>query len=109
MHHRGRWQLPEPEIVVVESAELGDVAVDGVPLLVVEILSRSNRGSDLLRKRALYAEAGCPNYWIVDPDGPTVNLMNLEGDSYSESGSHRGSERIVVDRRVELSFNPSDL
>ncbi|MGH9115701.1 MAG: Uma2 family endonuclease [Acidimicrobiales bacterium] len=46
---------------MVERAGLGEVVVEGVPLLVVEILSPSNRGSDLVRKRALYAEAGCPN------------------------------------------------
>lgn len=38
-----------------------------VPDLVVEILSRSNPGSDLWRKRALYQRHGVREYWIVDP------------------------------------------
>lgn len=37
----------------------------GVPLLCVEITS-SNWTSDLVRKRAKYAAAGLPDYWIVD-------------------------------------------
>jgi Uma2 family endonuclease len=35
--------------------------------LVVEIVNRDDPARDLETKRAEYAEAGIPEYWIVDP------------------------------------------
>ena len=44
-----------------------DRRIHGVPALIVEILSPSNPETDLVIKRALYAGAGVPEYWIVRP------------------------------------------
>lgn len=38
-----------------------------VPLLVIEALSRSTSANDLGAKRDLYATAGVPEYWAIDP------------------------------------------
>ncbi len=47
------------------------------PLLVVEIRTRIN---DTVTKRAAYAEAGVPAYWIVDPsDGQRLALRPADG------------------------------
>jgi Uma2 family endonuclease len=105
----GPEQIPEPDLVVVDRSALGDIAVEGTPLSVVEVLSPSNRGADLIRKRALYAEAGCPCYWIVDPGGPTVTILTLENDRYQESTAVEGSTEIVVDRPFPLRIRPADL
>ena len=42
--------------------------IDEPPDIVVEILSPSTRGIDLVRKMALYARSGVPEYWIADPE-----------------------------------------
>ena len=39
-------------------------------VLAVEILSPSTRAINLGAKKLRYESAGCPNYWIVDPDEP---------------------------------------
>ena len=39
----------------------------GAPDIVVEILSASNRSHDQVEKANLYARAGVPEYWILDP------------------------------------------
>ncbi|GAA0592362.1 type II toxin-antitoxin system Phd/YefM family antitoxin [Virgibacillus siamensis] len=39
----------------------------GIPCLVVEILSESTQGKDLVKKLDLYMECGVQEYWIVDP------------------------------------------
>ncbi|MFN8423408.1 MAG: Uma2 family endonuclease [Anaerolineae bacterium] len=54
--------------------------------LVAEILSPSNADHDLVTKRAEYAQAGIPEYWIVDPDGETLTVLTLDGASYREHG-----------------------
>ena len=57
--------------------------VEGTPDLVVEALS-SDRGRDLVMKRAVYAEAGIPEYWIVDPVNDTITVLELSGSEYVE-------------------------
>ena len=37
-------------------------------------------------KRADYAEAGIPEYWIVDPRNETITVLALEGNGYVEHG-----------------------
>jgi Uma2 family endonuclease len=105
----GPGQVPEPDLVVVDVSALGDIAVEGLPMLVVEVLSPSNRGSDLVRKRALYAEAGCSCYWIVDPEGPVVTLLELDGHEYHEESTFTGGERVTADRPFRVDFASAQL
>ena len=61
-------RLFAPDLVVVLSgneAVTGERMIEGAPDIVVEVLS-SDRNRDLVRKRQAYAEAGIPEYWIVD-------------------------------------------
>jgi len=60
----------QPDLVVVrqeDRAILQGERIRGVPALLVEILSPSNAEYDLVTKRAAYARAGLPEYWIVRP------------------------------------------
>jgi Uma2 family endonuclease len=50
-----------------------------MPLLVVDVLSTSNRRDDLVKKRRFYVERGVPEYWIVDGDARTVTLVTASG------------------------------
>ena len=56
--------------------------------LVVEIVSegKRDRERDLVEKRAEYAAAGVPEYWIVDPAARTILVLILDGTSYREAG-----------------------
>ncbi len=45
------------------------------PDLVVEVLSPTDRASDVLSKVAMYQEAGVPLIWLVDPDAQTVTVL----------------------------------
>jgi Uma2 family endonuclease len=44
----------------------------GVPDLVLEVLSPSNRAYDLEEKRPLYRETGVKEIWLIDPDQQQV-------------------------------------
>ena len=46
----------------------------------------TDRCNRLVEKRADYAEAGIPEYWIVDPRDETVTVLALEGDAYVGHG-----------------------
>jgi Uma2 family endonuclease len=39
-----------------------------------------------VEKREEYAEAGIPEYWIVNPLNRTITVLTLEGDTYREHG-----------------------
>jgi len=87
-----------PDLVVVRSAEYDRVDREGGLLraastvLVVEIVSPGSRRTDTLVKRHEYADAGIPNYWIVDVDEP-VSLVacHLAGEfGYQDSGASSG-------------------
>ena len=56
--------------------------------LVIEVLSpgTKNRERDEVTKRAEYAEARVPEYWIVDPAGPRVEVLRLSGGEYETAG-----------------------
>jgi len=84
----------EPDLVVLQDANdprqqkrywLG---VD----LAVEIVSDDDPERDTRVKRADYAEAGIPEYWIVNPLDDTITVLVLEGDTYTEYGVFRRGE-----------------
>jgi Uma2 family endonuclease len=60
--------------------------------LVVEIVSPDDPERDTRIKRADYAEAGIPEYWIVNPQDETITVLWLEGDVYGEHGIFRRGE-----------------
>ena len=45
------------------------------PDLVVEVLSPTDRASDVLAKVAMYQEAGVPLIWLGDPEEETVTVL----------------------------------
>jgi Uma2 family endonuclease len=52
-------------------------------LLAVEVVSRESEITDRVIKRAEYAAAGVPRYWIVDADkSNTVTMLALAADGY---------------------------
>jgi Uma2 family endonuclease len=90
----------EPEIVVQPdicfvrtgtTAELPENGrVEGVPDLMIEILSPSNPGHDLVRKRELYARFRIPEYWILSPLERTLTVLTLKDGRYVEHRSTKG-------------------
>jgi Uma2 family endonuclease len=45
------------------------------PDLVVEVLSPSDRASEVVAKLEMYQEAGVPLIWLVDPEAMTVTII----------------------------------
>ena len=54
--------------------------------LVVEVVSPDDPDRDYITKRADYAEAAIPEYWIVDPQQALVTVLTLTGDTYTTHG-----------------------
>jgi Uma2 family endonuclease len=59
--------------------------------LVVEIVSPDHAERDTVMKRADYAAAGIPEYWIVNPKEETITVLQFESNAYLAHGVfHRG-------------------
>ena len=71
----------EPDILLLRdrSTRVTRTALAG-PDLVVEVVSPDHPERDLVEKRADYAEAGIPEYWIADPRDETLTAGAARGD-----------------------------
>jgi Uma2 family endonuclease len=67
---------------------------EGAPDLVVEILSPSDRYTDILRKVSEWLEAGAAMVWVVDPEHHGVMVFRPDGTLrlLGESDSLEGEE-----------------
>lgn len=75
--------IVEPDLLIVANPDqISKRGIEGVPLMVVEILSPSTRAQDRAVKMRRYAECGIPHYWIADPDAETLECFRLERGAY---------------------------
>lgn len=82
-----RRNVREPDLCFVRQERAHIItgkAVEGVPDLVIEVLSPSTRDDDLPGgdKWRDYERFGVPNYWIVDPEDRTVAQYTHTGVGY---------------------------
>ena len=99
----------QPDILIVRHDLIGDRAVGGVPTVVGEILSPSTARVDRTAKLTRYADAGIPQYWLVDTEVPAITVHDLVDGGYQVAATARGSENIVVDAPLAVTVSPSAL
>ena len=99
----------QPDVLVVLNAhrqKLQDTFVDGAPDLVVEVASPRTAGYDRREKQDTYAQYGVPEYWIVDAEAHTVEVLVLEEGQYRSLGVFTDQQtlpsRIVPDFPVHV-------
>lgn len=89
--------IVQPDLMVIcdleENLDEGDY-YQGVPQLVVEILSESTRRKDLIKKLDLYMSCDVKEYWIVNPLNREVTVYLFEDNNISNSITCRKSETV---------------
>ena len=86
-------RVVQPDVLVILNKNFHKITesrIVGAPDLVVEVASPSTAIYDRHDKYQAYADAGVPEYWIVDPESRTVEVLALEGDTYRSLGVYRG-------------------
>lgn len=83
--------------------------VKGAPDLVVEILSERTKKMDMSAKRKLYAKYGVIEYWIVDPDKKTVEVLSLGSKGYQSSGIYRIGQTLTSSVLPGLKISVADV
>ena len=74
------FDVVEPDLLFVaadQSEILTDKNVQGPPALLIEVLSKSTRKHDAQTKRRLFERTGVREYWLVDPELDTVQVLRL--------------------------------
>lgn len=79
--------------------------------LAMEIVSDDKPNRDWKTKRAEYARAGIPEYWIVDPRDQSITVLTLpEGKSeYREAGRYEAGESAKSVLLEGFVLNVSDV
>lgn len=92
-----------PDLSVVLADRLDIVRperIEGVPSLVVEIVSPSSRRADAVVKRDRYARAGVPEYWLFDPVGRTAVRYSDPADGSYASVSLLNHDDTLVSATI---------
>jgi Uma2 family endonuclease len=106
---------PDPDIIVPDLAgwrrermpELPEEAFFRLaPDWACEVLSTSTAQLDRTRKLPIYARERVPHVWLVDPDGKTLEVLELDGDTYRLVATHGGDAvvRAVPFDAIELKL-----
>lgn len=103
-------QLVIPDLTVICDKEgLNDKRYEGVPSLIVEILSPSNQHHDLIIKMNLYAKYGVKEYWIVNPMTKSISIYKLDETQHYIQAAVKSSGKIQSKLFEELSVNVDEL
>ncbi|MBV9313134.1 MAG: Uma2 family endonuclease [Pseudonocardia sp.] len=102
-----------PDVVVAQRTGLKRVRAEGGAIrasevvLVIEVVSPSSVRTDNVIKRAEYADAGIPHYWIVDLSEPaSVLVCHLAGEfGYVDGGWVTGVFGVSDPFRAEIDLN----
>jgi len=80
-----RSTVLEPDLLFISRDRLhiiGEKYLTGPPDLVVEVLSESTARLDRETKAKQYARYGVPEFWLIDPEGRTVEMFRLREGVY---------------------------
>ena len=93
-----RASLKEGRVLLIEGSGDSPVRVEGTPDMVLEVVSEGSVKKDTDVLRELYAKAGIPEYWLVDPteQPATFELLKLGARGYAAVREQRGWLKSAV-------------
>ena len=89
-----RTTITVPDLAFVRGNRksiITEKAIEGPPDLVVEIVAPSSRKQDRVIKARLYSRYRVREYWIVDPDARTLDILELRGRAYHRAARFAGA------------------
>lgn len=107
-----KHNVVEPDLLFIRQDRLDiitDANVQGVPDLVVEVLSPSTQDRDLGVKAHVYARFQIPEYWLVDPDAETLTIYRLAAEGYQLIGTFRIGDSVVSPLFPDLPLSVADI
>lgn len=100
----------QPDLLVARRADFTERDLPVAPLLAVEVLSPSTRHIDLSLKRARYEASGCPSYWVLDPQAPSLTAWHLGDDGgYQQLAYAVGEREYAATTPYPVTISPAVL
>jgi Uma2 family endonuclease len=75
---------------------------DGVPELVIEVLSPSNSMREMRERKKICLENGGKEFWIVDPDDREVEVSTPDGRSITYKSGQQVPLFFALDGRLQV-------
>lgn len=98
-----------PDLIVAARDQLAERDHPGAPILSIEVLSPSTRRFDQLVKRDRLQSAAVGAYWLVDPEGASITVLELREGVLVEVAWATGDAALDVSFPFPLSLTPSPL
>jgi len=99
----------QPDVLVVDEADLDGKFLARTPHLVVEVTSPSTAMADRTIKWALYERAGVPAYWLFEPEVPRLMVLERDGAHLVELMTLTGDEQAELAAPFALTVSPAKL
>jgi Uma2 family endonuclease len=90
-------RVTQPDVGFVSSARSNIIqrVLQGPADLVAEVVSLGGRTRDRIEKRDLYEQHGVREYWIIDPEPRSVEVLFLETAGYRSLGRSGGLDHAA--------------
>ena len=88
----------QPDLMFISNERMHidtEAEVWGGPDLVVEILSPSTADRDRTVKQVLYARHGVKEYWLVDADARTIEVLLLRDRGFEPAATYAEGDTLV--------------
>ncbi|QXD15914.1 Uma2 family endonuclease [Rhodocaloribacter litoris] len=88
----------QPDLLYIARERLrliGEQRIEGVPDLVVEVLSPATAYYDLRQKKRIYEQAGVKEYWIVDPMEQSIELFLNASGQFAPASRAEGTGAVT--------------
>lgn len=99
----------QPDILVMCDEDKVSSAgkYEGIPTLIVEVLSKSTRSKDMIKKLNLYMNSNIREYWLVDTEKEQVTVYYFEDRDISDSTTYLNDMVIksLIFKELEVKVN----
>jgi Uma2 family endonuclease len=100
----------QPDLVFISNKKKEIVTnrgIEGIPDLIVEVLSPSNSYIDRVTKKEIYAAHGIPELWLVDPQNKSLEIYLPQ--TVQAIKIYNEDEIVLAETLSALSFNLSSI
>jgi Uma2 family endonuclease len=118
--HIGEDYLIPDVMLICDRDRVKNGKYSGVPRLVVETISRSTLMRDRTVKKDKYESIGVDEYWIVSPEGMSIEIYYLENgryvlhdavmlEKYEDEETYNGDTEITLRSNPEIKLKLKDI
>lgn len=100
----------QPDVLVARDEDLTETNLPVAPVLAIEVLSPSTGLYDFNLKKAAYQRMGVPDYWVIDPLGPSMIAFRLgEAGNYVTLAEVKDTDPFEAERPFPVRVVPAEL